>query len=119
MEQKIAKLLGAVLAVFIAIDLVFQIAEQVGTAERAIACTIGIIFMASFPIAVLRGIFGPGTWVVRGFWPILTVLVICFGIPLVMYGMAGTLDGSAAAALVLLPAFFAFVASLKGIGGGS
>ncbi len=118
MEQKILKLLGAVLVIFIAIDLAFQIAEQLGTTERAIACSIAIVLMAGFPIIVLRAIFGPGTWIVRGFWPILTVLVFCFGIPLVIQGMQGTLDGSAAAALVLLPAFFAIAASFKGIGGG-
>lgn len=118
MEQKILKLLGAVLVIFIAIDLVFQIAEQLGTCERAIACSIAIVLMAGFPIIVLRTILGLGTWIVRGFWPILTVLVFCFGTPLVIQGMQGTLEGSAAAALVLLPAFFAVVASFKGIGGG-
>ena len=37
MEQKILKLLGAVLVIFIAIDLVFQIAEQLGMSDKSVS----------------------------------------------------------------------------------
>ena len=114
MEEKIARLLGMVLALYIGGDILFQICEQLGTPERAVACTIGIVIMAALPFLAQRIMSGPGRWMDAGGWTTLCFLLVCFGIPLALFGMQGTLDGNQAAALVLLPGCAVFFIGMRG-----
>ena len=50
MEDKFLKLAGLALVAFIAMAVVFQIAEQLGTFARGIACAAGIGVMVGLPI---------------------------------------------------------------------
>lgn len=111
MEQRVLRLLGMALALYIAIDILFQISLALDVPARAFASIAGIVLMAGLPPVVLRQLFGAGAWVQKANWPVLAPLLFCFGVPLAVGTIQGTIDGNTAAALVLLPAFAAFFMS--------
>ncbi|SES72871.1 hypothetical protein SAMN05216348_102109 [Olsenella sp. KH3B4] len=114
MEDKLLKLAGGAFAVFIGMAVAFQIAEQLGTFARAIACAAGIGVMVGLPICVLRTFFGADAHPRPGTWGGLVTVVAVFAFSLLFYGMSGQLDGSAAAAMVLLPGFVTLLGILRG-----
>ncbi|WP_130810958.1 hypothetical protein [Olsenella sp. Marseille-P4559] len=118
MEEKLLKLAGGALVVFVCMAVAFQVAEQLGTLARAIVCTAGVVTMIGLPAVALHLFFGAGSRLAPGTWGGLAALVLTFAIPLVMYGMEGRLQGDAAAAIVLLPGFVAFFACLRGVASG-
>ncbi len=99
MEDKFLKLAGLALVAFIAMAVVFQIAEQLGTFARGIACAAGIGVMVGLPLCVLRTFFGADARPRPGTWNGLVAVVAIFAFSLLFYGMSGQLDGSAAAAM--------------------
>lgn len=114
MEDRLLKLVGIAFAVFVGIAVAFQIAEQLGTFARGIACAAGIGVMVGLPICVLRALFGPDAQPRPGTWGGLAAVVAVFAFSLLFYGMSGQLDGGAAAAMVLLPGFVTLVSILRG-----
>ena len=114
MEDKLLKLVGLAFGVFVAIAIVFQIAEQLGTFARGIACAAGIGVMVGLPICVLRTFFGADARPRPGTWNGLVAVVAIFAFSLLFYGMSGQLDGSAAAVMVLLPGFVTLLGILRG-----
>lgn len=59
----------------------------------------------------MRAILGPTARPGRGSWGTMAALLVTLGIPMVVLGMQGQLDGGTAAVLALLPGV-AFLASL-------
>ena len=114
MEDKLLKLAGLAFGAFVAIAIVFQIAEQLGTFARGIACAAGIGVMVGLPICVLRAFFGADAHPRPGTWNGLVAVVAIFAFSLLFYGMSGQLDGSAAAAIVLLPGFVTLLGIFRG-----
>ena len=114
MEDKLLKLVGLAFGVFVAIAIVFQIAEQLDAFARGFACAAGIGVMVGLPICVLRTFFGPDAQPRPGTWGGLVAVIAIFAFSLLFYGMSGQLDGGAAAAMVLLPGFVTFLGILRG-----
>lgn len=114
MEDRLLGLAGLALVAFIAMAVVFQVAEQLGTFARGIACAAGIGLMVGLPVFVLRLLFGADVRLRPGAWNGLAAVVAIFALSLLFYGMSGQLDGGAAAAMVLLPGFVTFVGALRG-----
>lgn len=114
MEDKLLKLAGLAFGVFVAIAIAFQIAEQLDTFACGIACAAGIGVMVGLPICVLRTFFGADARPRPGTWNGLVAVVAIFAFSLLFYGMSGQLDGSAAAAMVLLPGFVTLLGIFRG-----
>lgn len=114
MEDKFLKLAGLALVAFVAMAVIFQIAEQLDTFARGIACAAGIGVMVGLPLCVLRTFFGDDARPRPGTWNGLVAMVAIFAFSLLFYGMSGQLDGSAAAAMIMLPAFVTLLGILRG-----
>lgn len=82
MEDKLLKLVGLAFGVFVAIAIVFQIAEQLDAFARGIACAAGIGVMVGLPICVLRTFFGPDAQPRPGTWGGLVAVIAIFAFSL-------------------------------------
>jgi hypothetical protein len=116
MEALVGLAVRVVVAVLV-FAIAFEICEQLGTVWRAVACAAGVAVMAWLPLMGMRMLFGPDAHL-GGAWSTYLVFIVTLAIPLVAFGMQGSMNGGTAAAIVLVPAV-AFLASLgRGAGSG-
>ncbi|MGN0075993.1 MAG: hypothetical protein ACI38Z_03350 [Parafannyhessea sp.] len=122
-EQKdpMEALVGLAVRVIVAVlvfAVAFEICEQLGMVPRAIACAAGVAVMAWLPLMGMRTLFGPEARLGRAGWSTYLVFIVTLAIPLVAFGMQGSMNGGTAAVIVLVPGV-AFLASLgRGAGSG-
>ena len=69
--------------------------------------------MVGLPLCVLRTFFGDDARPRPGTWNGLVAMVAIFAFSLLFCGMSGQLDGSAAAAMIMLPGFVTLLGILR------